>query len=105
MDKLNEVCGDIFSAIVAILRLLFLTCVMFASALHLILFAQLEITNVELRGMAWRSRREKDMRTLSFIDHLCIENPDLLDYAEDQMSKDNRDLPPYPDEDEGDSEI
>lgn len=101
MDKLKELCGDILSVLVAILRLLFLTCTMFVSSIHLILFAQLEITNVELRGVAWRSRREKDMRTLSFIDHLCIENPDLLDYADEQMRKDDE-LPP---EDEGENDI
>ena len=100
MDRLKELCGDISSVIIAILRLLFLTCVMFASSLHLILFAQLEITNVELRGIAWRSRREKDMRTLSFIDHLCIQNPELLDYADEHP-----DMPPPSDEDEDDGDM
>lgn len=99
MDRLKELCGDIFSVIVAILRLLFLAGTMLISSLHLILFSQLEITNVELRGMAWRSRREKDMRTLSFIDHLCIENPDLLDYADEQMRQEGE-LPPPADDDD-----
>lgn len=97
MDKLKEIVGDVFSVIVAILRLLFLTCNMFISSLHLIVFAQLEIVNVELRGQAWRSRRERDMRTLSFIDKMCIENPELLDIPEGELSDD---LPNPNDDDE-----
>ena len=104
MDKLKELYGDIFSVLVAILRLLFLTSTMFISSLHLILFSQLEITNVELRGMAWRSRREKDMRTLSFISKICLENPELLDYADEQMREEGE-LPPPVDDDDDDEGI
>lgn len=100
MDRLKELCGDICSVIIAILRLLFLTCVMFASSLHLILFAQLEITNIELRGIAWRSRREKDMENLAFVDTLLVNNPELIDYADAHP-----DMPPPSDEDDGDMDI
>ena len=96
MDRLKEIVGDAFSIVVAILRLLFLTCNMFVSSLHLIIFAQLEIVNVELRGQAWRSRRERDMRTLSFIDKLTIENPELLDIPEGELPDDF----PHPNDDE-----
>ena len=100
MERLKEIGRDIFSIIVAVLRLLLLTCTMFISSLNLIFFAQLEIVNVELRGQAWRSRRERDMRTLSFIDKMCIENPELLDIPEGELPDDF----PHPnDEDEGES--
>ena len=98
MEKLKEIGRDIFSIIVAILRLLFLTCNMFISSLNLILFAQLEIVNVELRGQAWRSRRERDMRNLAFIDKMCIENPELLDIPEGEFPGD------FPPEDPEDGE-
>ena len=97
MERLKEIGRDIFSIIVAILRLLFLTCTMFISSLNLILFAQLEIVNIELRGQAWRSRRERDMRTLAFLDKMVIENPELLDMPEGELPED---LPDSSDEDD-----
>jgi hypothetical protein len=76
---------------------------MFVSSLNLILFAQLEIVNVELKGQAWRSRREQDMRTLAFLDKVMIENPDLLDYAEQQANEPPQDTDDD-EEDEGNEE-
>ena len=103
MERLKEIGRDIFSIIVAVLRLLLLTCTMFMSSLNLIFFAQLEIVNVELKGQAWRSRREQDMRTLAFLDKVMIENPDLLDYAEQQANEPPQDINDD-EEDEGDEE-
>lgn len=102
MERLKEIVGDVFSIIVAILRLLFLTCNMFISSLHLIVFAQLEIVNVELKGQAWRSRRERDMSTLAFLDKVMIENPELLDYPEQQANEPPQDIDD--EEDEGNEE-
>lgn len=103
MERLKEIGRDIFSIIVAVLRLLLLTCTMFISSLNLILFAQLEIVNVELKGQAWRSRRERDMRTLAFLDKVMIENPELLDYAEQQANEPPQDIEDD-EEDEGNEE-
>ena len=98
MNRLHEIMAEVFSAVVALLRLVFLTCAMFASGVHIVLFTRTEVCNIEMRGMPWRCDRERDMSTLSFIDKICLENPDLLDYADEQMEKDGK-LPPTDDDD------
>ena len=102
MKRFHEIMSDIWSAVVALIRLLFLTCAMFASGVHIVLFTRTEICNIEMRGMPWRCDREKVADQLSFVDKICLENPDLLDYADEQMRQ-NGELPP--DDDEGDHDI
>lgn len=102
MNRFHEIMSDIWSAIVALIRLLFLTCAMFASGVHIVLFTRTEICNIEMRGMPWRCDREKVADQLSFVDKICLENPDLLDFADEQMRQ-NGELPP--DDDEGDHDI
>ena len=102
MNRFHEIMSDIWSAVVALIRLLFLTCAMFASGVHIVLFTRTEICNIEMRGMPWRCDREKVADQLSFVDKICLENPDLLDYADEQMRQ-NGELPP--DDDEGDHDI
>ena len=102
MNRFHEIMSDIWSAIVALIRLLFLTCAMFASGVHIVIFTRTEICNIEMRGMPWRCDREKVADQLSFVDKICLENPDLLDFADEQMRQ-NGELPP--DDDEGDHDI
>lgn len=82
-SRLSEFLGEIYSVVIALLRIIFLTAAMVTSAVHVTLFTRTEIYNLELRGMPWRCDRLKDMQNLAFIDKICIENPDLLDYADE----------------------
>lgn len=107
IERVKEFLNVFTSAVIAILRLLFLAVGLIASGLHLIIFSRLEICNIELKGLPYRCDREKDMQNMAFIDKLVLENPDLLDYADDQRAKDDRDLPSQFDdnnEDEGEDE-
>ena len=99
MNRVREKLEDLGSIIIAVLRLIFLTCTMFLSSLNLILFAQLEIVNVELKGRPWRSRIERNEANLAFLDRLCIENPELLDIPEGELPDDL----PHPNDDDEES--
>ena len=93
MNKLSEIWGEIYSVIRAILRLIFLSVTMIASGLHIILFTRTEIYNVELKGMPLLCDREKIGDQISFVDSLMCNNPDLIEFA-DEQEKNNGDLPP-----------
>ena len=79
MYRLNELAGNIWSIAIAILRLLFLTCNMLISGLHIVLFSKTEICNVEMQGLPWRCDRDKMNEQISFVDKLYRDNPDLVD--------------------------
>ena len=95
MNRITEFLGELYSVIIALFRLFFLTCAMLTSGLQIILFTRTEVCNIELRGMPWRCDRLKDMQNLAFIDKICVENPDLLDYADEHPDA------PSDDDDEG----
>ena len=78
LEKLQDMWGTISSALIALLRLCFLTVTFFISGVSLILFTRTEICNIEIRGNAFRCDREKDLAKLAFVDKLLVENPDLL---------------------------
>ena len=98
MDKLSEIWREVYSIIRALMRLVFLTIAMFASGVHVVLFTRTEIFNVEMRGMPLLCDREKLGDQISFVDSLCLNNQDLLDYADEQMEKDGK-FPPSDDDD------
>lgn len=81
-EKLHEIWGTVSSALIALLRLCFLTLNFFVSGVNLILFTRTEICNIEIRGNAFRCDREKNLANLAFVDKLLIENPDLLAISE-----------------------
>lgn len=101
MNKVKEILDETGSIIVALIRLLFLTFAMVTSGIHVVLFTRTEVCNIEMRGMPWRCDREKMADQMSFVDKICLENPELLDFADEQMRKDGE-LPP---EDEGENDI
>ena len=100
MNRLKEIIADIFgylfSVLVACLRLCFLTVNMFISGLHIIIFSHTEICNVEMKGQPLLYDRDKTLDQMSFVDSLMSHNPDLLDFADEQMRKDGE-LPPEDD--------
>ena len=99
MEQFREVISSFFgsflSIIIAWCRLCFLTLAMFVSGTQLILFSRTEICNVELRGQPWLYDRDKLADRLSFVDKVMLQNPDLLDYADE-----HQDAPPPEDEDD-----
>lgn len=92
-ERIKEIFEEILSIIIALVRLIFLTLAMFTSAVQVILFTRTEVWNIELKGMPWRCDRDKMDDQISFVDSLMSNNPDLLDFADEQMRKDD-DLPP-----------
>ena len=99
IERVKTFFGEIFSIVVALLRLLFLTAAMLTSAVQIILFTRTEIWNIELKGMPLRCDGEKMADQMSFVDKICLENPDLLEFADDQ-EKNNGNLPPDMDNEE-----
>ena len=97
MNRIIEFLEEIGSILIAIIRLIFLTCVMLLSGLQIILFNQLEIYNLEMKGMPLRYKIKRDQANLAFIDKMCIENPELLDIPEGELPDD---LPNPNDDDE-----
>lgn len=100
IDRFNEFLGEIYSLVIALLRLLFLTCAMFTSGVHIVLFTRTELYNVELKGQPWRCDREKMEDQMSFIEKTMLNNPELLDFADEQMKNEG-----FPPDDEGDNDI
>ena len=90
--KINEFFDTLMSTIIALIRFFFLILTFITSGIHIILFTRTEICNVELRGQPFRCDREKIANTLSFVDKMCLENPELLEFADNP--------PPSEDEDE-----
>lgn len=102
MDKIREVLDEIASMIVALARLIFLVFAMITSGIHIVLFTRTEICNIEMRGMPWRCDREKIEDQMSFIEKACLQNPELLDYAD---AHPDTSPPSDEDEDDGDMDI
>lgn len=93
MGQFREVVSSVFGVFVSILiawlRLCFLTLAMFASGTQLVVFSRTEICNIELRGQPWLCDRAKMEDKMSFIEKTCLQNPDLLDYAEEHPDHTN----------------
>ena len=101
MNRVIEFFEVFWSITIALCRLFFLTCAMVASGIHIILFSETEIYNIEMKGMPLRYQRKKDMENLAFVDTLLVNNPELLDFADEQYRQEGK-IPP---EDEGDVDI
>lgn len=84
IGKLNEFWGEVFSIIMALARLVFLTAAMITSSVHVVLFSRTEVCNIELRGMPWRCDRQKASENLAFMDKLYIQNPELFESVDEQ---------------------
>ena len=97
MSRINEVLETVWSIIIAVLRFFFLMIALIPSGLHVIFFTRTEICNIELKGLPYRCDREKIANTLSFVDKMCLENPELLDLPDNSPAPED-----FPhDEDEG----
>ena len=72
------------SAIRALIRFFFLVIALIASGIHIILFTRTEICNVEMRGQAWLCDRELMNDKLSFLDKVCLENPELMQMDDEE---------------------
>lgn len=72
-----------FSYIVALLRLVFLVLVLIISGTHKILFNRVEISEITVQIKPLRCDIEEMGEKLSYIDKMCMENPDLISASED----------------------
>lgn len=93
-----------WSYVVAILRLIIWTIILFFSGLQRTLFTRNEIIGVDMRLMPLRCDMEDADEKLAYIDKLCIENPDLAEMAEqaylEEIKKDDEDF--FDDSEDGD---
>lgn len=96
MNRIMEFLEEVGSILIAIVRLIFLTCVMFLSGIQIIIFNELEICNLEMKGVPLRYKIKRNEANLAFIDKMCIENPELLDIPEGELPDDF----PHPDDED-----
>ena len=93
MEHLINNIGDffkvLFSYIIALARLIVWTAVFFFSGLQRTLFMRSEIVGVDFRVMPLRCDTEDVNNKLSYLDKLCIENPDLVGMEDDEIPFDD----------------
>lgn len=73
----------LFSYIIALLRLPFLTVLFIVSSIQQVLFDKSEVVNVEMKIVPLRCDRKKVSDNVAYIDKLCYENPDLVEMVDD----------------------
>ena len=103
IEKIKELLSAFMSVVIALSRLLFLALSLLVSGAQLVIFSRMEICNVEMRGQPWLCDRDKLKDQISLMDRLCVENPELLDYAEQQANEPPQDINDD-EEDEGNEE-
>ena len=92
-----------WSYIVALLRLVVWTIILFFSGLQRTLFTRSEVVGVDMKLTPLRCDMEDVDEKLAYIDKLCIENPDLAEMAEQAYLEDMKeDENFFDDSEEGD---
>lgn len=81
----------------AVFRVLLWTVILFFSALQRALFTRDELVGVDMRLAPFKCDMEDVDDKLSYIDKLCIENPDLVEISEEGYLDDI----PFDDKDNG----
>lgn len=98
----------LWSYVVAVLRLIIWTIILFFTGLQRTLFMRSEIVGVEFKVIPLMCDREEFDDKLAYLDKLCIENPDLMGIEDDvpfddlMMDEDEDDNRP---EDNGENEL
>ena len=88
-SNIVKFCKVIWSYFVALARLVVWTAVFFFSGLQRTLFMRSEIVGVDFRVMPLRCDAEDVNNKLSYLDKLCIENPDLIGMEDDEIPFDD----------------
>lgn len=97
----------LFSYIIALTRLVVWTVVFFFSGLQRTLFMKSEITGVDFRVMPLRCDAEDVNNKLSYLDKLCMENPELVDIIDEEdipFGEEDIDFKPH-DNDNGEEDL
>lgn len=89
---------NVLNYIRAIFRVILWTIILFFSALQRALFTRTELVGVDMRLAPFKCDVEDVDDKLSYIDKLCIENPDLAEISEEAYLNDI----PFDDKEEGD---
>ena len=84
-SNIVKFCKVVWSYFVALARLVVWTAVFFFSGLQRTLFMRSEIVGVDFRVMPLRCDVEDVNNKLSYLDKLCIENPDLIGMEDDEI--------------------
>lgn len=106
-DKVKGFFKVLFSYLIAVARLFVWTVIFFFTGLQRTLFMRSEVVCVEFKVTPLRCDMEEADNTLSYIDKLCFENPDLACLVEEETNDDfdflddNDEFPPN---DEGEEE-
>ena len=102
-SSMKKIFKVFMSYVIAVLRLLMWTVLFFLSGLQRTLFVRSEVCGVDFKAMPLRCDMEDTDDKLAYIDKLCLENPDLIEIADDDLDKDlGLDMDIH--EDEGDDE-
>ena len=88
LEWLHDFFVSLLSALIALARLVFLTLSLFVTGVQIVLFTRTEICNIEMRGQAWRCDKEKLADTLSFVDKIALENPELFEMTDNELPED-----------------
>lgn len=103
LPRIQEFLKVFWSYIVALLRLVVWTIILFFSGLQRTLFTRSEVVGVDMKLTPLRCDLEDVDEKLAYIDKLCIENPDLAEMAEQAYLEDMKeDENFFDDSEEGD---
>ena len=103
LSCIQEFLKVFWSYIVALLRLVVWTIILFFSGLQRTLFTRSEVVGVDMKLAPLRCDLEDVDEKLAYIDKLCIENPDLAEMAEQAYLEDMKEDEDYfDDSEEGD---
>ena len=88
-SNIVKFCKVVWSYFVALARLVVWTIILFFSGLQRTLFMKSEVVGVDFRVIPLRCYREDFDEKLSYLDKLCIENPDLIGMEDDEIPFDD----------------
>ena len=106
-SKVIKFCKVIWSYFVALVRLVVWTFVFFFSGLQRTLFMKSEITGVDFKVLPLRCYMEETDDKLSYLDKLCMENPELVDIIDEEdipFGEEDIDFKPH-DNDNGEEDL
>ena len=86
--ELYDLLKVVGSYLVALARLVIWTIIFFFTGLQRTLFMRSEVVGIEFKVTPLRCDIEDTDEKLSYIDKLCMENPDLVEGADESIGED-----------------
>ena len=83
LNSIIKFCKVVWSYVVALLRLVVWTFVFFFMGLQRTLFMRSEVAGIDFKVHPLRCDMEDTSNKLAYLDKLCLENPDLMGFEDD----------------------